>query len=76
MSGSTLVISRVKGGSQERERVVSEAVMFNKPTVERRPIHEEVIYNKDTINWEFMVQVSLLPHVLTKITKLGIFSIT
>ena len=59
-----------------RERVVFEVVMFSEPTAERRPIHEEVIHNKDTINWEFMVQVSLLPHVLTKITKLGIFSIT
>ena len=73
MSGSTLVISRVKGGSQVRNRVESEAVMLSKPTAERRPIHEEVIHNKNTINWEFMVQVSSLPHVLTKITKLGIF---
>ena len=38
MSGSTPVISRVKGGSQVRERVVLEAVMFNASTEERRPI--------------------------------------
>ena len=37
MSGSTPVISRVKGGSQVRERVVFEAVMFNASTEERRP---------------------------------------
>ena len=68
MSGSTLVISRVKGGSQERERVVSEAVMFNKPTAERRPIHEEVIHNKDTINWEFIW--FRLAHFLMSLRKL------
>ena len=38
MSGSTPDISRVKGGSQVRERVVFEAVMFNASTEERRPI--------------------------------------
>ena len=38
MSGSTPVISRVKGGSQVRERVVFEAVIFNASTEERRPI--------------------------------------
>ena len=41
MSGSTPVISRVKGGSQVRERVESEAVMFNEPTAERRPIDSQ-----------------------------------
>ena len=38
MSGSTPVISRVKGGSQVRERVVFEDVMFNASIEERRPI--------------------------------------
>ena len=38
MSGSAPVTSRVKGGSQVRERVVFEAVIFNASTEERRPI--------------------------------------
>ena len=38
MSGSTPVISRVKGGSQVRERVMFKAVIFNASTEERRPI--------------------------------------
>ena len=41
MSGSTLVISRVKGGSQVRERVESEAVMLSESAAESRPIYTE-----------------------------------
>ena len=41
MSGSTPDISRVKGGSQVRERVEFEAVMFSEPTAERRPIIDQ-----------------------------------
>ena len=37
MSGSTPVISRVKGGSQVRDRVEFEAVMLNKLIAERIP---------------------------------------
>ena len=37
MSGSTPTISKVKGGSQVRERVMLETVICNDPTVERRP---------------------------------------
>ena len=37
MSWSTPTISRVKGGSQVRDRVVFEAVIFSEPTAERRP---------------------------------------
>ena len=40
MSGSTPVISRVKGGSQVRERVEFEVVMFSEPTAEREPKYE------------------------------------
>ena len=38
ISGSTPVMSRVKGGSQVRERVVFEGVIFNASTEERRPV--------------------------------------
>ena len=48
MSGSTPVISRVKGGSQVRERVEFEVVMFSEPTAERRPIQRGNTYIKDT----------------------------
>ena len=42
MSGSTPDISKVKGGSQVRERVeFDEAVMFSEPTAERRPIIDQ-----------------------------------
>ena len=37
MSGSTLVMSRVKGGSQARERVVIVATILREPTAERGP---------------------------------------
>ena len=37
MSGSTPVISKVKGGFQVREMVESSAVAFRSPTAESRP---------------------------------------
>ena len=37
MSGSTPLISRVKGGSQVRERVEFEAVIFRESMAEGRP---------------------------------------
>ena len=41
-------MSRVMGGSQVRERVVFEAVMFSEPTAERRPIQSGNKYRLDT----------------------------
>ena len=42
MSGSTPVISRVKGGSQVREKVLFVVVTLKEPIAERRPVNRIV----------------------------------
>ena len=44
ISGSTLVISRVKGGSQAREKVLFVEVMLKEPTAERRPVNKRIVH--------------------------------
>ena len=44
ISGSTLVISRVKGGSQAREKVLFVEVMLKEPIAERRPVNKRIVH--------------------------------
>ena len=44
MSGSTPDISRVKGGSQVREKVLFVVVMLKEPIAERRPVNKRIVH--------------------------------
>ena len=44
MSGSTPDISRVKGGSQAREKVLFVVVMLKEPIAERRPVNKRIVH--------------------------------